>query len=145
MKDQMISDISFSSNLTKVLLVSIHVISYRCISCNLQVAVDSCPVNCIYWVDREELAVLEFLSQPQPKEGYGIFGQGWERPANVFMAAKSFNKQRAEQHQKTGRTTVEQETPAQAEARATARMKLEMERFSSIWNWMKKISGQQVE
>jgi hypothetical protein len=44
-------------------------------------------------VDREELAVLEFLIQPQPKEGYGVFGGGWERPANVFMAAKSFTKQ----------------------------------------------------
>lgn len=60
----------------------------------LQVSVDSCPVNCIHWVEREELPVLEFLIQPQPKQGYGIFGGGWERPANVFMAAKSFNKQR---------------------------------------------------
>lgn len=54
---------------------------------------DSCPVNCIHWVDKEELAVLEFLTQPKLKEGYGVFGQGWERPSNIFAAAKSFNKQ----------------------------------------------------
>ncbi|KAL2552489.1 DNAJ heat shock N-terminal domain-containing protein [Forsythia ovata] len=59
----------------------------------IEISVDSCPVNCIHWVDTEELEVLEYLIKPQPKEGYGVFGQGWERPANVFMAAKSFNKQ----------------------------------------------------
>ena len=63
----------------------------------MQVSVDSCPVNCIYWVDREELPVLEFLIKPQPKEGYGVFGGGWERPKNVFVAAKSFNKQLQQQ------------------------------------------------
>lgn len=54
-------------------------------------------MNCIHWVDREELPVLEFLIQPQPKKGYGVFGGGWERPANVFMAAKAFNKQLQQQ------------------------------------------------
>lgn len=58
----------------------------------LQVSVDSCPVNCIHWVDNEDLALLEFLIQPQPKEGFGVYGGGWERPANVFMAAKALSK-----------------------------------------------------
>lgn len=58
-----------------------------------QVSVDSCPVNCIHWVDREELAVLEFLSRPQPVEAYGVFGGGWQRPSNVFKEAKFFQKQ----------------------------------------------------
>lgn len=48
-------------------------------------------------MDREELGVLEFLSQPQPVDAYGVFGGGWKRPANVFMAAKAFNKQLKEQ------------------------------------------------
>lgn len=70
-----------------------------------QISVDSCPVNCIHWVEKEELAALEYLIKPQPKVGYGIYGQGWERPANVFKAAKSFNKQserRDENQQKHG-------------------------------------------
>ncbi|XVF14066.1 hypothetical protein REPUB_Repub09cG0024700 [Reevesia pubescens] len=115
----------------------------------IDVAVDSCPVNCIHWVDREELSVLEFLIQPQPKEGYGIFGGGWERPANVFMAAKAFIKQlkqqaEAEGQQRNGRVTVEEETPAQAEARANAGTKIKMERFSRIWNNLKPYFGSNI-
>lgn len=68
-------------------------------------SVDSCPVNCIYWVDREDLAVLEFIVRPQPKEGYGVFGGGWERPANVFMAAKLYKKQ-LEQTEHNGRNGI---------------------------------------
>ncbi|XP_071914582.1 chaperone protein dnaJ C76, chloroplastic-like [Coffea arabica] len=63
----------------------------------IQVSVDLCPVNCIYWVDAEELQVLEYLIQPHPKKGYGIYGQGWERPTNVFMAAEAFKKQLKQQ------------------------------------------------
>lgn len=54
-------------------------------------------MNCIYWVEKEELGLLEFLAQPQPKDGYGVFGGGWERPSNVFVAAKTLSKQLKEQ------------------------------------------------
>ncbi|KAJ6298594.1 hypothetical protein OIU76_019699 [Salix suchowensis] len=77
----------------------------------IEVSVESCPVNCIYWVDREELALLEFLTQPQPKQGYG-----------------------AENNHSNVRTAVEEETPAQAEARANASLKIKMESFSKIWD-----------
>lgn len=111
---------------------------------NIEVSVDSCPVNCIHWVDREELPVLEFLIQPQPKKGYGVFGGGWERPANVFMAAKAFNKQLQQQaaggtNPRTAQSTANEETPAQAEARASASIKIKVERFSIIWNLFKQV------
>jgi len=106
----------------------------------IEVSIDLCPVNCIHWVEREELRVLELLSRPQPKEGHGIFGQGWERPKNVFMAAKAFNKHQ-KQEENIGKGTVEQETPAQAEARASASTKLQMEKFSGIWRWVSEILG----
>ncbi|KAG6602425.1 Chaperone protein dnaJ C76, chloroplastic, partial [Cucurbita argyrosperma subsp. sororia] len=108
----------------------------------IQVSVESCPVNCIYWVEKEELAVLEYLMQPLPKEGYGVFGGGWEIPANVFMAAKAFTQQlkRQKQDTKFGNETVE-ETPAQAEARANASMKIQMEKIDGIWNWVKQVFG----
>ncbi|KAG6659532.1 chaperone protein dnaJ C76, chloroplastic-like [Carya illinoinensis] len=110
---------------------------------NIEVSVDSCPVNCIHWVDREDLAVLEFLIQPQPKEGYGVFGGGWERPANVFMAANSFSKQLKQEAgtPRNARATADEETPAQAEARANASMKIKMERISRLWNWVNEILG----
>ncbi|XP_057983864.1 chaperone protein dnaJ C76, chloroplastic-like [Malania oleifera] len=110
----------------------------------IEVSVESCPVNCIHWVDGEELPVLEFLVQPQPKEGYGVFGGGWERPSNVFAAAKSFNKQlkqQAQRHKRNVGVTVEEESPAQAKARENASMQLRMDRFSKLWNWVKEISG----
>ncbi|KAG2720447.1 hypothetical protein I3760_02G035500 [Carya illinoinensis] len=110
---------------------------------NIEVSVDSCPVNYNHWVDREELAVLEFLIQPQPKEGYGVFGGGWERPANVFMAANSFSKQLKQQAgtPRNAQATADEETPAQAEARANASMKIKMERISRLWNWVNEILG----
>ncbi|XP_019185778.1 PREDICTED: uncharacterized protein LOC109180578 isoform X3 [Ipomoea nil] len=105
----------------------------------IEMSVDSCPVNCIHWVDTEELAVLEHLSRPQQKRGHGVYEQGWERPANVFMAAKSFNKQLIKQQKEEMRHAADvEETPAQAQARANANMKLKIERFSNIWSWLKK-------
>ena len=56
----------------------------------------------LHWMDSEELEVLEFLIQTHPKEGYGVLGGGWERPANVFMAAKAFSKQLKQQGEAEG-------------------------------------------
>ncbi|PWA85520.1 dnaJ domain-containing protein [Artemisia annua] len=112
---------------------------------SIEVAVESCPMDCIHWVEREELAVLEYLNTPRPKQGYGVFNQGWERPANVFMAAKTLEKQmkqEAESQQRNVRSDVEQETVAQAQAREYASMKLKMEKFSGLWEWIKKITPQ---
>lgn len=39
-----------------------------------------------------------------------------------------------------GHTNLEEETPAQAEARANASMILEMERISRFWAWLREIS-----
>ena len=60
-------------------------------------------MNCIHWVESHELPVLEFLSHPQPKEGHGIFGGGWERPRNVFAAAKNFAKRLEREEQEIER------------------------------------------
>ncbi|CAA0820181.1 DNAJ heat shock N-terminal domain-containing protein [Striga hermonthica] len=108
----------------------------------IEISVASCPVNCIHRVNTEELAVLEHLSQPQKKSGYGIYGQGWERTANVFMAAKSFNKQLKNQEENQSRheksTEEEEETLAQAEARESAYRKIKIQSFARFWNWVKK-------
>ncbi|OEL22166.1 hypothetical protein BAE44_0016815 [Dichanthelium oligosanthes] len=95
-------------------------------SWNGPLAVESCPVNCIHWVDSQELPVLEFLSRPQPKEGHGIFGGGWEQPRNVFAAAKNFAKrlQREEQElerEQSSRSHGDADCEAETEAQAGAR------------------------
>jgi len=53
-------------------------------------------VNCIHYVEREDLATLEYLIRPQQKPGVGVYGGGWERPKNVFMAARTFKRQMEE-------------------------------------------------
>ncbi|KAK1606106.1 hypothetical protein QYE76_029779 [Lolium multiflorum] len=103
----------------------------------IQVAVESCPVNCIHWVGSEQLPPLEFMSRPQPKEGHGVFGGGWERPKDVFMAAKSFAKklERQERSESTnGGEDMETETAAQAEARRHAGQELRWKRLFDVWN-----------
>ncbi|KAK9064757.1 hypothetical protein SSX86_016139 [Deinandra increscens subsp. villosa] len=109
---------------------------------SIEVAVESCPLDCIHWVEREDLAVLEYLNTPRRKQGHGVFEQGWEKPENVFMAAKTWQKhlkqQQAESQKRSVRSDVEEETEAQAQARESASFKLKMERFSGLWEWMKK-------
>ncbi|XP_004965401.1 chaperone protein dnaJ C76, chloroplastic isoform X1 [Setaria italica] len=126
-------------------LGSAHVdIQFGDLEQQIQLAVESCPVNCIHWVESQELPVLEFLSRPQPKEGHGIFGGGWERPRNVFAAAKNFAKrlereeQELEREQSSrshgGHADCEAETEAQAEARHRAGEELRWKPLVDIWN-----------
>nr|CAB3503383.1 unnamed protein product [Digitaria exilis] len=116
----------------------------------IQLAVESCPVNCIHWVESQELPVLEFLSRPQPKEGHGIFGGGWERPRNVFAAAKNFIKrlereqelEREQSSRSHGRTNkwhadCEAESEAQAKARHKAWEELRWKPLVDIWNGLR--------
>ncbi|KAK3132387.1 hypothetical protein QOZ80_6AG0520630 [Eleusine coracana subsp. coracana] len=110
----------------------------------IQVAVESCPVNCIHWVESQELPVLEFLARPQPKEGHGVFGGGWERPRNLFAAAKNFAKKLEREEQElereqysrssNGDADGEAETAAQAEARRRAGQELRWKPLFDVWN-----------
>ncbi|XP_020088392.1 uncharacterized protein LOC109710296 [Ananas comosus] len=114
----------------------------------IEVSVDSCPMNCIHWVESEELPLLEFLIRPQPKEAHGVFGGGWERPADVFAAAKYLQKQlKQQQEQKqspTGQAHAEVETPAQAEARYQAGLKLQWRQFHEMWGWITGLLGRET-
>ncbi|KAM0944186.1 putative DnaJ domain, 4Fe-4S ferredoxin-type, iron-sulfur binding domain-containing protein [Dioscorea sansibarensis] len=116
---------------------------------NIKVSVDACPVNCIHWVDSEELPLLEFLIRPQPKESYGVYGGGWERPGDVFGAAKRLRKhlEREENRYTHGHghpyhdddDAAEEETPAQVKARQDASMKLRLEKYLGIWSLFREV------
>ncbi|WVZ80087.1 hypothetical protein U9M48_027593 [Paspalum notatum var. saurae] len=112
----------------------------------VQLAVESCPMDCIHWVESQELPVLEFLSRPQPKEGHGIFGGGWERPRNVFAAAKNFARrlqreeeemEREQSSRSHGGAEGEAETEAQAEARRRAGEELRWKPLLDVWNGLR--------
>lgn len=100
-------------------------------------------------MEREDLAVLEFLNRPQPVEAYGVFGGGWQRPSNVYKAAKLFQKllkqRESEIYNKQKSGAVHEETQAQAYARATASMMVQMEAFLGFWNWVKVKFGFKME
>ena len=38
----------------------------------IQCAIDSCPVDCIWWVEKEQLPALEYVSQKMSKVSVGI-------------------------------------------------------------------------
>ena len=122
-------------------LGSAHVeVQFGDVEQQIQVAVESCPVNCIHWVGSEELPVLEFMARPQRKEGHGVFGGGWERPKDVFAAARNFAKKLERQEQQessrgaNGGEDVEAETAAQAEARRHAGQELRWKSLFDVWN-----------
>jgi hypothetical protein len=58
----------------------------------VQSALDSCPVNCIHYVEKDDVPILEYLMKGWERPGVGVFGGRWERPPNVFSAAKDFKK-----------------------------------------------------
>jgi len=99
----------------------------------IKVAIDLCPVNCIHYVEREDLSILEYLIRFQQKQSNGVFGGTWERPRNVFMAARTFKRQMEEK--KIRATESAAETPAQKQARMDADIKLNAGAFWWLWSW----------
>ena len=65
---------------------------------DIQCAIDSCPVDCIHWVHKDELPALEFVTQRMVKQSVGIMmgtGEGGgQRGTDPFAEAKAFLKQR---------------------------------------------------
>lgn len=107
----------------------------------IKVALQACPVNCIHYVEREDLPILEYLMRPQPKASHGVYGGGWERPANIFMAARTF-KRKIEADSMPGSTGKRQdETPAQRKARMDADFKVRAGAFWWLWSWGAQFSG----
>lgn len=63
-----------------------------------QDAIDSCPVDCIHWVDRAELPALEYVMQRRmgrTNVGVMMAGQG-ASTGDVFALTTRFLKEREE-------------------------------------------------
>ena len=63
---------------------------------NIQEAIDMCPVDCIHWVPKEQLAPLEYVTQEVIQERVGVAlmmsGQGSHRMTDVFQKTQEFLK-----------------------------------------------------
>lgn len=100
----------------------------------VKMATEVCPVNCIHFVEREDLAFLEYLIRPQLKPSNGVYGGGWERPRSVFMAAATLKRQ-TEEKKSTAASSGGQETAAQMRARVAAELQLRMGPLWKLWSW----------
>jgi ferredoxin len=90
----------------------------------LQEAMEACPVSCIHWVEREDLAALEFVSRHKvARVGVGsmMSGQGGA-VADVWDATARYLKDREERRKKRERAA--KYSAAAAAARAAAAQEL---------------------
>uniref|UniRef100_A0A7S0S1M0 J domain-containing protein n=1 Tax=Chlamydomonas leiostraca TaxID=1034604 RepID=A0A7S0S1M0_9CHLO len=62
----------------------------------LQAAIDSCPVSCIHWVEREQLVPLEYVMQKRltQRTNVGVMMAGQGATADVWAATEQFLKER---------------------------------------------------
>lgn len=61
---------------------------------DIQCAIDSCPVDCIHWVEREQLPFLEHVAVNYEKVSVGIMQSQTGVVTDPFEAASSFQKMR---------------------------------------------------
>eukprot|EP01026_Neomeris_dumetosa_P031513 TRINITY_DN2499_c0_g1_i2.p1 TRINITY_DN2499_c0_g1~~TRINITY_DN2499_c0_g1_i2.p1 ORF type:complete len:338 (-),score=27.68 TRINITY_DN2499_c0_g1_i2:281-1294(-) len=65
----------------------------------LQSAIDSCPVDCIHWVNKQELPALEYLVQKKLKKTNVATLMTGAYVVNVFVDAKKFERSRRQRQQ----------------------------------------------
>eukprot|EP01024_Parvocaulis_polyphysoides_P048340 TRINITY_DN4601_c0_g1_i1.p1 TRINITY_DN4601_c0_g1~~TRINITY_DN4601_c0_g1_i1.p1 ORF type:complete len:420 (-),score=54.59 TRINITY_DN4601_c0_g1_i1:344-1477(-) len=66
----------------------------------LQEAIDSCPVDCIHWVDKDELPYLEWVTQRKTNRTNIAVMMTGGAVDDVFKLAEKFKRQRAEMKRK---------------------------------------------
>eukprot|EP00898_Chlorokybus_atmophyticus_P003323 jgi/Chlat1/3992/Chrsp26S03982 len=86
----------------------------------LDAAIQSCPVSCIFWVDRSRVAALEHVMAQQTRTTPGVREQYGRRIIDVFMATESFLKKRRAAVERRARGSSIFETAAQKAARTAA-------------------------
>jgi ferredoxin len=87
---------------------------------SIQTAMEACPVSCIHWVEKVDLAALEFVTQHKVERvnvGVMMAGQGGA-VADVWDATGKFLKDREERRKERDRAA--KYSKAQAERRAAA-------------------------
>jgi hypothetical protein len=83
---------------------------------------DSCPVNCIHWVKKDDLPALEYVMQNRVERvNVGVMMAGQGQVADVFDATMSFMKERKRKEEAQMRAKRAY-SPAQEEARRWAEL-----------------------
>lgn len=111
---------------------------------DIQCAIDSCPVDCIHWVHKDELPALEFVTQRMVKQSVGIMmgtGEGGgQRGTDPFAEAKAFLKQRERfvrlklKRERESRERVASEAEAKRRTEAAEQIAARTrERWGKLW------------
>ncbi|GAB4820064.1 hypothetical protein N2152v2_007110 [Parachlorella kessleri] len=91
---------------------------------NLKASIDSCPVSCIHWVEKEELPALEFVARyktSRPNVGIMMAGQGGALE-DMWAVRDQYMKERAAREER--RKAAAQYSAAQDAARRQAAAEL---------------------
>lgn len=103
----------------------------------IQRSIDSCPVSCIHWVDKDDLPALEHVTQKVLKERPGVAammsGQGGAID-DPFAAAARFLKKREEKLE-AARKAARAASPAAVKARQEAAERIRREQFGAWYGF----------
>lgn len=100
----------------------------------IQGSIDSCPVSCIHWVEKQDLPALEYVMQKKmtTRVNVGIMMGGQGPQLDVFAATAAFLKDRKRRQESLAKSTMQVYTPAQQRARRDAAGVLNKSKFG----WM---------
>ncbi|XP_042492126.1 chaperone protein dnaJ C76, chloroplastic [Macadamia integrifolia] len=100
----------------------------------IQEAIEACPVNCIWTVERSNLAALEFLMSKQPRGNVrmSIGNTGGTRVADVLTDVEKFQSRYVDAKRKAAKSDSK-DSDLQREARMSAIHSIRS--FSNWWYW----------
>jgi len=90
---------------------------------HIQGAIESCPVSCIHWVEKTDLAALEYVMQRRmtQRTNVGVMQGGQGASGDVWAATEQFLKERRRRVEaQEAASKVRAYSPGQAEARRAA-------------------------
>eukprot|EP00798_Chlamydomonas_sp_ICE-L_P015983 gene15983-22116_t len=89
---------------------------------NIQASIDSCPVDCIHWVDKEELPALEYITQKKltARVNVGVMMMGHMSVMDVFDATLKYMRDRKEREERLAADSARAYSPAQERQRRAA-------------------------
>eukprot|EP00798_Chlamydomonas_sp_ICE-L_P011668 gene11668-34382_t len=104
----------------------------------IQESIDTCPVACIHWVDKDDLPALEFVTQMKITErtNVGVMMAGNGSVVDVFQATKTYLRQRAEKEERMASDVARRAySPAQEASRRAAAEALREKNLSGFASW----------
>lgn len=108
----------------------------------IQEAIDTCPVNCIHWVDKDQLPALEYCMQNKvSRVNVGVMMAGQGSTEDVFGIAETFVRKRAELTKERKKAQYYSKAQERARAEAAEEIRKRMSRFQKASDWFDGLFG----